>query len=106
MAMYLLLAVSVVLNGLLIWYIIRLLRKFIYISENISDLYLTTKAFQVFANSLYSMDSYNGEPIIAELIFKVREVSEEMESFRSIFEYTLDEELEEELSATQEIQEE
>ena len=62
-----------------------------------SDLYLTTKAFQVFASSLYSMDSYNGEPIIAELIFKVREVSEEIESFRSIFEYTLDEELEEEL---------
>ena len=106
MAMYLLLAMSVVLNGLLIWYIIRLLRKFIYISENISDLYLTTKAFQVFASSLYSMDSYNGEPIIAELIFKVREVSEEIESFRSIFEYTLDEELEEELNATQEIEEE
>ena len=47
------------------------------------------------------MTSYHGEPIIQELVVKIQEVSEEMENFRGIFEYTLDEELEEELNAVE-----
>ena len=58
--LYLLVGVSVVLNGALIWYIIRLLRKFVFISENLADLYLITRAFQVFAKNMYSMDTYHG----------------------------------------------
>ena len=68
-----------------------------FISENLSDLFLVTKAFQVFVGNLYSMDSYHGEPMIQELIFRVKQVSEEIEVFRDTFEYTLDEELEDEL---------
>mgnify|MGYP003136990418 CR=1 FL=1 len=81
MIVYILGALSLLLNWLLIWYVIRLLRKFYFISENLADLFLTTKAFRVFVQSLYGMDSYHGEPIIQEL---------------------LDEELEEELNAAEE----
>ena len=73
-----------------------------FISENLSDLFLTTKAFQVFVSSLYGMDNYHGEPMIQELMFKIRQVNEEIDMFREIFEYTLDEELEEELDAAAE----
>ena len=51
----------------------------------------------------------DGEPLIQELIFKLKEVLEEMEYFREIFQYTIDEELEkeleEELNGPQEIEE-
>jgi hypothetical protein len=98
---------SIALNGCLLWYIAKILRKFVFISENLADLFLTTKAFQVFVNSLYGMDTYHGEPMIQELLFKIRQVTEEIEMFREIFEYTLDEELEEELDvATEETIEE
>jgi len=90
-----------VISLFLVWYLVSLLRKFWFISANISDLFLTLKSFNVFVSSLYSMDNYHGEPIIQELMLKVREVLDEMESFRGIFEYTLDEEMEEELDATQ-----
>jgi hypothetical protein len=93
---------SIALNAALIWYIIRILRKFVFISEALGDLYFTTKAFQIFVNSVYGMDSYHGEPIIQELVGKIQDVSDEMENFRDIFEYTLDEELEEELNAATE----
>jgi hypothetical protein len=93
---------SLALNGFLIWYVIRILRKFVFISQALGDLYFTTKAFQIFANSVYGMDSYHGEPIIHELVLKIQEVGEEMENFREIFEYTLDQELEEELNAAAE----
>ena len=106
MTIYTILAISALLNLFLLWYLIRLLRKFYFISENIADLFLTTRAFQVFVQSLYSMDSYHGEPIIQELILKLRDVLEEIESFREVFQYTIDEELEEELNAAEEIEEE
>ena len=100
--LHLLFMISALLNGVLVWYIIKILRKFVFISENLSDLFLTTKAFQVFVSSLYGMDNYHGEPMIQELMFKIRQVNEEIDMFREIFEYTLDEELEEELDAAAE----
>ena len=99
------LSASVLVNILLGWYIVKILKKFFFVSQNLSDLYLTTKAFQVFVKSLYSMDSYNGEPMIQELVHRIKEVNEEMELFRDIFEYTLDDGLEEELDATEETEE-
>ena len=99
MSLYITLAVSVSVNILLGWYITRLLRKFMFISASIADLYLTTKAFQIFVKGMYSMDSYHGEPMIQELISRLREVGEEIELFRSVFEHSLDQELEDELNA-------
>ena len=51
---------------------------------------------------MYGMDKYHGEPMIQELMERIQGVLEEMENFRGIFEYGLDEELEEELNAAQE----
>ena len=106
MTLYLILLSSILANSFLAWYIVKLLRKFYYVSENLSDLYLTLKSFQVFVKSIYSMDSYHGEPLIHELVMRIRSVSDEVESFRDVFIHTLDEELdeelEEELNATQE----
>jgi hypothetical protein len=99
------LACSILINGLVVWYIIKLLRKFLFISETLSDLYLTFKSFDVFTKSLYSMEMFYGEPMIQELMARTKEVLEEVEGFREVFEYTLDEELEEELNvAEKEIQ--
>ena len=102
MELYLALAVSIVVNGLLLWYILRLLRKFVFITDNLAALFLTNKAFQVFLKSMYSMDNYHGEPMIQELMFRVGDGVEEIENFREIFEYSLDTELEEELNAAAE----
>ena len=95
------LTISVLVNIGLLWYVVRLLRKFMFISENIADLYFTAKAFQIFVKTLYSMDNYHGEPMIGELILRLREVGAEIEKFRETFQYTLDEGLEEELNAAE-----
>ena len=88
---------SVLFNIFLVWYLVRILRKFLFISENLSDLFLVTKSFQVFVGNLYSMESYHGEPMIQEMVYRIKQVSDEIEVFRDTFEYTLDEELEDEL---------
>lgn len=102
MTLHIILGVSLLVNLLLIWYLTSLLRKFFFVSSSIGDLYLTLKAFRLFVKSLYSMNSYHGEPMIQELIHRVKDVNEEIETFREIFEYVLDEEIEEELNAAEE----
>ena len=102
MTFYIVIVCSVLLNFVLIWYLSRLLRKFYFISENLADLYLTLRSFKIFTKNMYSMDSYHGEPMIQELVYRIKEVNIEMEDFRDIFEFSLDEELEEELNATEE----
>jgi len=102
MTVYLILLLSVLLNSFLIWYVVKLLRKFYFVSDNLADLYLTLRSFQVFVKSMYSMDSYHGEPLIHELVMRIRSVSDEIEGFREVFIHTLDEELEEELNAAEE----
>ena len=97
MFIYISLIILLTVNLFLGWYISKLLQKLMFISENMSDLFLTIKAFQVFVKQMYSMDSFHGEPIIQELIYMVREVNDEISNFREIFEYTIDDELEQEL---------
>ena len=89
--------VSGLLNIFLVWYIVRLLRKFLFVSENLADLFLTFKSFEMFTTSLYNMEMFYGEPVIQDLILKTKVVRAEVEGFRDIFEYTLDPELEEEI---------
>ena len=97
---------SITVNLLLLWYVSKILRKFLYMSESLSDLYLMTKAFSIFVSNLYRMDSYHGEPMVQELVIRIKEVTSEMESFRDVFQHTIDEEidqeLEEELNAEEE----
>ena len=102
MTLYVIVSISVILNGFLIWYLVKLLRKFLFISETLADLYLTSRAFQIFAKSMYSMDTYHGEPMIQELIVRMKEVNLEIENFRDVFEYALDTEIEEEFDAAEE----
>lgn len=92
------LVISLLFNGALIWYVISLLRKFFFLSMNLSDIFLTFKAYEIFTKSLYNMEMFYGEPIIQELLEKTRDAREEIENFRSIFEYTLDYETEMELN--------
>ena len=63
---------------------------------------MTIRAFQVFVKTLYTMNSFNGEPFIEELIIRIGEVNEEMQDFKDIFEDVLDTELEEELNEAEE----
>jgi len=99
---WILLTLSILLNCFGVWYVTKLIKKLMFVSENLSDLFLTFKSFNVFTKSLYTMDTFYGEPMIQELMARTKEVLEEVEGFREIFEYTLDEEIEEELDAAEE----
>lgn len=92
---------AIALNIFLLWYVVNLLRKLFVVSANLSDIFLTFRSFEVFTESLYGMEMFYGEPVIQELIQKTKSVVLEVEALRDVFEYTLDQELEEELNAAE-----
>jgi|TARA_R110000824_G_C15157002_1_gene671543 hypothetical protein len=96
---------SLLLNIVLIWYSVRLLRTLLFVSDNLGDMYFTLRSFSIFVKSLYGMNSFHGEPIIQELVERVGVVLHEIEVFRDVFEHTLDEELEEELNEVEQSEE-
>lgn len=100
--LYIIIALLTLLNVGLLWYLVTILKKLLYVSQNIADLHLLLKSFQLFVKTMYSMDSYHGEPMIQELVTRIQEVTIEIENFRDVFAIALDEEMEEELNAAEE----
>ena len=82
------LIISVILNIILTWYVFKVLAKLLYTSDNLGDLYITFRLFEDFTTSLYQMDAFHGEPVIQELVGKIKIVREELEKFEEIYSLT------------------
>ena len=52
-------ALSVILNGVLIWYTSKILSKLLYTADNLGDLYVVFASFKTFVSSLYQMDMFH-----------------------------------------------
>lgn len=87
------LAISLLVNGLLIWYVTRILAKLLYTSDNLGDLSIVFYEFEDFVSALYEMEMFYGEPIIEELIGKTKLVQGELNKFEEIYSLTTDIEL-------------
>jgi len=97
------LVASVVLNLFLVWYLLKVLSKLLYTSDNLGDLYVTLRMFEEFTASLYHMEMFYGEPVIQELVKKTSFVREEIQRFEEIYGLTTDvEALEEDIINDQE----
>ena len=92
------LGVSIILNIFLTWYLIKVLSKLLYTSDNLGDLYVTLRTFEEFTASLYQMEMFYGEPVVKELVSKTSFVREEIQKFEEIYGLTTDvESLEEDI---------
>lgn len=92
----LLLVASVVLNVLLAWYIIVLLRKYLPISQDLEDLFDFLAEYHFHIKTVSEMESFYGEPILLNLLRHSKAVAEEVDNFRAAYSL-LDEEEEEPL---------
>ena len=82
--------ISLGINGLLAWYVIQILRKLLYTSDNIGDLYIVCRTYESFIQQIYEMDMFYGEPVLEELIQRTKLVRMEIEKFQEIYELTTD----------------
>tara|TARA_R100000808_G_C2138827_1_gene146791 strand:+ start:210 stop:542 length:333 start_codon:yes stop_codon:yes gene_type:complete len=85
-----LLSISVLLNVVLVWYLLKVLAKLLYTSDNLGDLYIVAASYSKFVEELYGMDMFYGEPTIQELVLRSKELVAEIQNFESIYELTTD----------------
>jgi hypothetical protein len=79
------LVISVVLNGILLWYIRKMLGKLLSVSDNMGNLVEDLTSYQNHLQQLYEMEMYYGEPSIKNLIVHSRQIIEHVKEFSDVY---------------------
>ena len=82
------LVVSVAINGLLLWYIRKMLSKLLYVSDSIGSLLVSAKNFSNHLDGLHAMEMYYGDETLGSLINHSKQVIEDIKEFEDIYELT------------------
>ena len=82
------LVISVALNGLLLWYIRKMLSKLLYVSDSIGSLLVSAKNFSNHLDGLHAMEMYYGDETLGALIEHSKQVIEDIKEFEDIYELT------------------
>ena len=99
---------SIIANILLIWYVVSLLRKLVYVSENIGDFLGIVEEYGDHLARLYEMEMLYGDETLRGLIEHTEFVADEIkkcESFYTLVGYE-EEQIQDESAEAQEAQEE
>ena len=79
-----LLALSVVFNVLLIWYIIQLLRRFLSFQDELDIFSVTLEEYQNHIDIINSLERFYGDETLGNLLRHSKSLVEECQKFQSI----------------------
>jgi len=79
---------SLVINGLCIWYIRNLLKRFLFISNNLADLIEMVSNYRAHLKAVYSLDMFYGDETLKALMEHTSLFSELLEDFEDVIEIT------------------
>tara|TARA_R110002073_G_C9176810_1_gene555999 strand:+ start:333 stop:641 length:309 start_codon:yes stop_codon:yes gene_type:complete len=89
-----LLIISAVINLFFIWYVYNLLKKLLFVSDNMEDFLDTLQNYSEHIERVYNMETYYGDETIDHLLEHSREIVKEIRAYEEI--YTLLEEKQQE----------
>ena len=81
---------SIAINIVLGWYIFKLLRKFLFLSDNIDDLFDQLDGYTLHLENVHSLETFYGEPVLQNLMNHSKEVVDYVDDFRNDFDDTKD----------------
>lgn len=82
------LVASIILNGVLLWYIRKMLSKLLSVSDNMGNLVEGLASYQNHLQQLYEMEMYYGEPSIKNLIIHSKQIIEHVKDFSDVYNLT------------------
>jgi hypothetical protein len=93
-----LLAGSIILNILLIWYIIQLVKRFLNISDELENLFVLLEEYSEHVDIVYNLERFYGDTTLENLLRHSKAISGVVGDFRAIYDvnYTPEEEDKEE----------
>ena len=90
---YLALTLSVLINIGFLWYTRTIVKKFVFLSDNIDDLFYNLDQYSQHLEALHEMETYYGDETLAKLIRHSKSIVEEVQYFKDV--YSIEEEDEE-----------
>lgn len=81
---YFLLFLFICLTGLLSWFCFKLVRRLMFVSENITELYLRLDEFDQHINFMYELEMYYGDETLKNLIRHSRDLRNYMKNYKKI----------------------
>jgi hypothetical protein len=79
---------SFVINIAMSWYIFKLLKKFLFLSDNLDDLFDQLDGYTLHIENVHSLETFYGEPVLQNLMNHSKEVVEYIDDFRGDFDST------------------
>ena len=79
------LVLSMALNGVLLWYIRKMLGNLLSVSDNMGNLVEDLASYHNHLQKLYEMEMYYGEPSIKNLIVHSRQIIEHVKQFSDVY---------------------
>jgi competence protein ComGC len=79
------LILSVCVNILLLWYIKKMLKQLLDVSDNMGNLVEDLASYQNHIQHLYEMEMYYGEPSIKNLIVHSKQIIEHVKKFSDVY---------------------
>ena len=79
---------SLIINGFCIWYIRNLLKRFLFISNNLADLIEMVSNYRAHLKAVYSLDMFYGDETLKALMEHTSLFSELLEDFEDVIEIT------------------
>jgi predicted PurR-regulated permease PerM len=78
------LIISILLNIIFVWYIIKLLQEFKFISDDVDGILETVGDFSEHLERLYELELYYGDESLKSLIRHSKNVVEEIKEFETV----------------------
>ena len=84
------LTLSVAINFVMGWYLFRLLKKFLFLSDNLDDLFDQLDGYTLHIENVHSLETFYGEPVLQNLMTHSKEVVDYIDDFRNHFDDSKD----------------
>tara|TARA_Y100000296_G_scaffold86701_1_gene127415 strand:+ start:926 stop:1267 length:342 start_codon:yes stop_codon:yes gene_type:complete len=82
------LAISLILNIFLVWYLRKVLEKLMFVSDNIGGLMDVVKYYKEHVEGISELEVYCGDETIEALVNYTKAMHEELEEFEQIYSLT------------------
>tara|TARA_R110002074_G_scaffold127231_4_gene266107 strand:+ start:10826 stop:11155 length:330 start_codon:yes stop_codon:yes gene_type:complete len=77
--------ISIVINLLLAWYCIRVLKELFQVSESIEGLFIDLKTFAQHLEGVYGMEMFYGDQTLENLLSHARALVKEFDKYEVLF---------------------
>ena len=89
------LILSAIINIFFIWYTYTMLKKLLFVSDNIGGFLDDLQEYSAHVESVYKMETYYGDEVIEHLLNHSRDLVKEITAYKEIYELTHEEQEEE-----------